>query len=126
MKKINIQKINPIENLEELNQLKLIIKSCLNIKEKSTNQNIQKKDLIKLKFLSKAITKKLNIDYPAYKERGEEFLFRVLDYSFALAKVKNVLQKTRELPIENNRKTLNRRNLSYIQKNKKTLLQLIF
>ena len=121
IKKINIQKINPIKNLEELNQLKLIIKSCLNIKEKSINQNIKKIDLIKLKFLSKSITKKLNIDYPLYTERGEEFLFRVLDYSFALAKVKNVLQKTRELPIENNRKTLNRRNLQLYSKKQKNI-----
>ena len=116
MQKQNIQKINPIKNLEKLNLIKLMIKNCSEIRENSINKNLKKKDQVKLKFLSRAITKKLNIDYSLYLKGGEELLYRVLDFSSALAKVKDSLEEIRDLPIENYRKTLNRRNLQLYSK----------
>tara|TARA_A100001388_G_scaffold262453_1_gene232037 strand:- start:1247 stop:3880 length:2634 start_codon:yes stop_codon:yes gene_type:complete len=116
MQKLNIKKINPIKNKDEINLIKLIIKNCLKIKENSIYNNIKKKDEVKLKFLSKAVTKKLNIQYSIYSKGGEELLYQVLEFSITLAEVKHCLEEIKKLPIENSRKVLNRRNLQLYSK----------
>jgi hypothetical protein len=107
-----VKKINLLQGNESRAKAKALLDECRSIREESRRSGgtttLEKS--VRLKILSNAVLRVLDLEIEHYRNYQEEVLLRSLTYSSNLADAQNLQRVIKSQPLEVTRKTFDRRN----------------
>ena len=107
-----IKKINLLSSESSRLKAKKLISECTQIREQSRRNGgkISLDHAVRLRILSTAVLRALDMEIDQYKKYKEEVLLRGLTYSSALSDAQKMHKSISDQPLEVTRKTFDRRN----------------
>ena len=108
-----IRRINLVQDGDAAVKARSLLDECTAIRNEARRNdgNVPLGRAVRLKFLSKAVLKLLDLEIETFKRHKEESLVRALKYSTSLATAQKLQRSVASQPLEASRKTLERRNL---------------
>jgi len=108
----SIRRINLIENRKTAKKAKDLLQECIEIRDgaRRNEGSVPLGTAVRLKFLSTAVLKLLDVEITTFQRHKEEALVRALKYSTSLAKAQRLQRSVASQPLEATRMTLERRN----------------
>jgi len=108
----SIRRINLIGNKETSDKANSLLQECIEIRDDARRNegSVPLGKAVRLKFLSTAVLKLLDVEITTFQHHKEEALVRALKYSTNLAKAQRLQRSVSSHPLEATRKTLERRN----------------
>ena len=107
-----IKKINLLSSEKSRSKAQILLSECIEIRESSRRNGgkVLREQSVRLRILSTAVLRALDMEIDQYKKHKEEVLLRALTYSSCLSDAQQMHRGISEQPLEVMRKTFDRRN----------------